>query len=72
MKQSASETRKRTSNDIKTNLSTFVGAGVCEESLLLFAEAKGEGTTLRASCPNVTDFAAVVAAFVTMGVVGGL
>jgi hypothetical protein len=55
MKQSASETRKRTVHDMKTNFNTFVGAGVCNEALCLFAEG---GTALGASGANVTNLAA--------------
>lgn len=66
MKQSASETRKRTVHDMKTNLNTFVGAGVCDEALCLFAE--GGSTALGASGTNVTNFAAEVASLVAIGV----
>src|SRR6266849_5095821 len=59
MKQSASETWKRTSNEMKTNLSTFVGAGVCEERCwLLFAASR---VTVRAVGADVTDLVTLVA-----------
>src|SRR6266852_6551352 len=60
MKQSASETWKRTSNKMKTNLSTFVGAGVCEERCwLLFAASR---VTIGAVGVDVTDLMTLVAA----------
>src|SRR5713101_8914667 len=60
MKQSASETWKRTSNEMKTNLSTFVGAGVCEERCwLLFAASR---VTIGAVGTDVTDLTTLVAA----------
>src|SRR5260221_11298707 len=59
MKQSASETWKRTSSEMKTNLSTFVGAGVCEERCcLLFADS---GVLDGAMSANVADLVALVA-----------
>ena len=66
MKQSASEIRKRTVHDMKTNLDTFVGAGVCDEAFFLFAEG---GAALGASGTNVTNLAAEVASFITIRVV---
>ena len=65
MKQSASETRERTPHEMKTNLDTFVGAGVCG-ALRLFAE--GGSFALGASGTNVTNLAAVVASLVAIGV----
>src|SRR6266852_5187669 len=59
MKQSASETWKRTSNEMKTNLSTFVGAGVCEERCwLLFAASR---VTIGAVGADVANLVALVA-----------